>query len=446
MATEAAYHTKTSVKAAPSVARLSRKRRIAIWSLIVLATIIALVGSLTLFAKRQMLDNTAWKNTSTQVIQNQKVQTALAAYMVNQLYDNVNVAQRLQQAFPPRLDRLAAPLASALRQPAQKSAEAIIARPRFQQAFVNLSVIAHQKLVNVLENKTGHGISTGNGVVTLDLHTFISELGTQLGLPASALAKIPADAGVITLMKSSQLSAAQQGVRLLKVLSTFVLIAVLALYALAIYLARGARRRTLRNVGWSFTFVGITVLLVRRALGNWAVDTLSSPSYKGTVHDVWLIGTAILGQIGTAALIYGLVTVLAASLAGPTRIGTKLRGWLAPTLNEQLGAVTAVVGGLYLLLVLWGPTYSLRTWWGILLFAALIATGLYALRKQTLVEFPHVDGEQEPVLAPATATAGGQTATDQIARLAGLHNAGAISDDEFNRAKQLALDANGHRQ
>jgi Short C-terminal domain len=445
MASAAAHPTKKSVDAKAS-AGLSRKRRFAIWSLIVLATIIALVGSMTLFVKRQMLDNTAWKNASTQVIQNPKVQSALAAFMVNQLYDNVNVTQRFQQALPPNLDPLAAPLASALRQPAQKSAEAIIARPRFQQAFVNLSVIAHQKLVNVLENKTGHGISTGNGVVTLDLHTFITELGTQLGLPQAALEKIPADAGVVTLMKSDQLATAQQGVRLLKVLSAFVLIAVLALYAAAVYLARGARRRTLRNVGWSFTFVGVIVLLARRALGNWAVDTLSSPSYKGTVHDVWLIGTAILGQIGTAMLIYGLVTVLAASLAGPTRIGTKLRGWLAPTLNEQVGAVTAVVGGLYLLLVLWGPTYSLRTWWGILLFAALIAGGLYALRKQTLLEFPQVEGEPKPALAPATATAGSQTATDQIAVLAGLHDAGDISDDEFNRAKQLALGPNGHPQ
>jgi hypothetical protein len=85
----------------------------------------------------------------------------------------------------------------------------------------------------------------------------------------------------------------------------------------------------------------------------------------------------------------------------------------------------------------------LRTWWGILLVAALITVGLYTLRKQTLVEFPHLEGEQEPALAPATATAGAQTTTHQIARFAGLHNAGEISDDEFNRAKQLALAPNG---
>src|SRR5262249_50331272 len=155
------------------------------------------------------------------------------------------------------------------------------------------------------------------GVVTLNLNSFVTELGTELGLPDAALAKIPADAGVITLMTSDQLGAAQKGVRLVKVLSAFVLIAVLVLYALAIYLARGVRRRTLRNVGWAFALVGVIVLVVRRAVGNWAVDTLASASFKGTVHDVWLIGTALFGQIGTSALLYGLAIVIAASLAGP---------------------------------------------------------------------------------------------------------------------------------
>lgn len=442
MATVAAHPTKTSMKAAASEARLSRKRRIAVWSLVILATLVALVGSLTLWVQRQMLDNTAWKNASTQVIQSQQVQTALAAFVVNQLYDNVNVAQRLEQRLPPNLDPLAPTLASALRQPAERTAEAILARERFQERFVNLSATAHEKLVNVLENKTGYGISTGNGVVTLNLHTFVTELGQQIGLSDAALAKIPPDAGVITIMKSDQLSAAQKSVRLLKLVSAFVLIAVLALYALAIYLARGIRRQTLRNVGWSLALVGIIVLLLRHAVGNWAVDTLSSPSYKGTVHDVWLIGTAILGQIGVAAILYGVVTAIGASLAGPTRIAHRLRTWIAPALNDQPGAVAAGIGGVYLLLILWGPTHALRTWWGILLFAALIAAGTYVLRRQTLLEFPHIEHEPETILTAPTAGPGTTTA-DQIASLAALHESGAMSDEEYVRAKDLVLSANG---
>jgi hypothetical protein len=410
--------------------------------LIIVATIIALVGSLTLWVDRQLLDNSAWKNASAQAIRNPQVQTALSTFAVNELYDNVNVAQRLERALPPNLEVLAAPLASALRQPAERTAQAILARPRFQQLFISLSAIAHQKLVNVLENKTGYGISTGNGVVTLNLHTLVTELGREIGLPQAALSRIPANVGVVRLMNSNQLAAAQRGVRTIRVLSAFVLIVVLLLYALAVYLARGARRRTLRNVGWAFALVGIIVLVVRRETGNWAVNTLSSPSYKGTVQDVWLIGTAILGQIGTSAILYGLGTVIAVSLAGPTRIAHGVRGRLAPALNEEPGAVAAAVGGIYLLLIFWGPTHALRMWWGILLFAALIAAGLYGLRRQTLVEFPHIEREPEPALTQAAAGSAAQaTIAQQVADLAALHDSGALSDVEYIRAKDLVLSA-----
>ena len=65
--------------AAPTVtaaAPLSRKRRIVVWVLVVLATIIALVAIMTTWVKRQMLDNTAWNKATTQVIQDPQVQTA----------------------------------------------------------------------------------------------------------------------------------------------------------------------------------------------------------------------------------------------------------------------------------------------------------------------------------------------------------------------------------
>src|SRR4051795_10030897 len=139
----------------------------------------------------------------------------------------------------------------------------LLESPRAQQVFVNASSLAQQKLVNVLENKTGHGISTGNGVVTLDLSELVSEVGTALGVPASALAKIPPDTGVITVMRSDQLSAAQSAVQAVRVLSTGLLVLVLALYALAIYLAHGERRPTLRNIGFAFVLVGLTILVVR---------------------------------------------------------------------------------------------------------------------------------------------------------------------------------------
>jgi hypothetical protein len=149
-----------------------------------------------------MLDNQSWKDASAQLIADPKVQNALSVYLVNELYDNVNVASGLEQRLPTNLKPLAAPVAAALRQPATDGVKRLLEGPRVQQLWINASGAAHEKLVNVLENKTGHGISTGNGVVTLDLTELVKEIGTDLGVPASALAKIPPDAGVITVMRS----------------------------------------------------------------------------------------------------------------------------------------------------------------------------------------------------------------------------------------------------
>jgi putative oligomerization/nucleic acid binding protein len=427
--------------AQPSVGALSRRRRVLIWALIVTASLLGLVSVLTMWVQRQMLDNRSWEKASTQVIEDAQVRTALSAYLVNQLYDQVNVERAIEQRLPANLKELAGPLSSALRQPATSTAEFILARPRVQQLWITSTTIAHQKLVNVLENKTGYGISTGNGAVTVNLHGLVTELGADLGLPAAALEKVPADAGVITVMKSDQLAAAQTGVRVIKVLSAWLLVLVLALYALAIYLARGARRATLRNVGWAFVIVGLIVLVIRRVVGNYALDALASPTYRGTIHDVWLIGTAILGETGAATVMYGLVTVAGAALAGPTKAAVAARRRLAPLLDRHLGLCAAGLATAYLLLILWGPTYALRTWWGVLLFAALLAAGVAALRRQTRAEFAGAGGQsltgslldRLPTKKEPASTA------EEIARLAGLRAEGVISDDEFARAKKLAL-------
>ncbi|HKD95701.1 MAG TPA: hypothetical protein VKB43_13425 [Gaiellaceae bacterium] len=369
-------------------APLSRTRRIVIWVLVVLATVLALVSILTTWVNRQMLDNAAWNRATAQVIQDPQVQTALGDFTVNQLYENINVTQALQQHLPQQLKGLAPQLSGALQGPAARAVTLLLQRPRVQQAFIQASSIAHQKLVAVLEDKTCCGISTGNGVVTLNAHELLVEVGTQLGLSSDVLARLPSTAGQITLLKSDQLSAAQTGVRAIRVLSVWLLFGVLVLYGVAIYLARGARRATLRNAGLGLALVGLITLVIRRLLGNYLTDALSTPGYQPATHRMYLIGTSILGQIGQAAVLYGAIAALAAVFAGPTEPAVWLRRKLAPTLNEHQGIVWGSVGFIFVLLVLWGGTHALREWWGILLLGGLIALGVVALRRQTLQEFP----------------------------------------------------------
>ena len=93
--------------------------------------------------------------------------------------------------------------------------------------------------------------------------------------------------------------------------------------------------------------VGLLVLVLRTLLGNYITDALASPGYTVATHHLWLIGTSILGQIGAATLLYGVITALGAVYAGPTSIAVRLRQSLAPTMNERQGIVWGAVGLVY---------------------------------------------------------------------------------------------------
>jgi len=367
---------------------LSRGRRIAIWALVVLASVVMLVSILTMWVQRQVLDNNSWRHASQQLIQDPKVQDTLSIYLTNQIFDNTDVAGALEKRLPPQFDKLAPEIAGALRGAAQNAIHILLQRPRVQQLWVNASSAAHDKLVNVLEDKTGHGITTGSGTVTIDLHVLLTDVAKELGLPGTLISKLPPDTGKITVMKSSQLDTVQKSVKVLNVFSVFLLIAVLGLYALAIFLAKGARRTTLRNIAFAFIAVGLIVLLVRRFTGNHVITALTSPEYDGTISRVWVIGSSILGDIGRATIFYGVIALLGTMLAGPTRLATRVRRWIAPTVVEQPGVAWGIVAGLFLLLVLWGPTHALKTWWGILILAGFLALGFEALRRAMTREFP----------------------------------------------------------
>ena len=342
----------------PDAGRMRGGRRALVWTLVVLASLITLGSTLNSWVEREMLDNQSWEDASAELIEDPEVQSALSVFLVNELYDNVDVASALEQRLPPDLKRLAAPVAAGARKPVTDGVQRLLEAPRVQQLFINASAEAHQKAVNVLEDKTGHGISTGDGVVTLDLGELVTEIGTQLGVSDSALAKIPPDTGMITVMSSDRLSAAQTAVKTARVLSAVLLVLVLALYALAIYLARGERRETLRNIGFAFVLIGLIVLVVRRVTGNEVIDALTTPQGEAGGRQAWLIASELLSQLGWAEVLYGAIVVAATIFAGPTAAATSVRGRVAPVLNERPVIAWAAVGAVFLLLVLWGGTLA----------------------------------------------------------------------------------------
>jgi hypothetical protein len=160
----------------------------------------------------------------------------------------------------------------------------------------------------------------------------------------------------------------------------------------------------LRNIGAALLVVGILLLVIRRAVGNYIVDALASgESVRDAVGSTWIIGTELLAEVAWALIVYGLVILLGTWLAGPSRYAVRAKRWIAPTLRDRPGIAWGALAVIYLLLVLWGPVPALRSWVGVLLLGGLVALGFEAFRRVAIGELEA--GEPPPASAPAAPAA-----------------------------------------
>ena len=417
-------------------------------ALLALATLIAFVAIFSIWVNRQALNTDNWVNTSEQLLQNEEVQTRLSNYLADQLFENVEVQAELEATLPPRLAPLAGPAAGALRQLAPQVAQRALSTPQFEGLWSGANRRAHERLLEIV-NGGSSTVSTDGGEVTLDLNSLLSQVGGQLG--GNLASKVPADAGQLTILKSDQLSLAQDIVNLIRKLPVVLTLLALLLYGLAIFLAGPRRREALRGVGFGFVVAGVLALVLRHFGGSAVTGALaSSDSVKPAVDAVWSIGTSLLVTVAVSAITFGILLVIGAWLAGPTRSATALRHEAAPYLRERPGATYAVVAMIFLVLILWAPVVAFHKLFGLILLAVLMVLGTEVLRRQAAAEFPDADfgglGDRMRASAPGRSTAEPQpppreSKIDQLERITALREKGALSEEQYEAAKAEVLGA-----
>jgi hypothetical protein len=367
-----------------AAARPGRGLRALVWTLVGLAAVLLLVSSLTIWVKRQALDTDSWVATSGSLLENEDVRDLTASTLVDELFADGRAEAALEERLPEQLKPLAPQIAAGLQAAALDAAERLLALPQTQAVWEDVNREAHERLVAILEEEDGDRIQVEDGKVTLNLQPLVDRLGSRLGVEVD----LPPDAAQVTLVESDDLEAAQTGVKLVKVLSVLIALIVLGLLALALWLARGFRRETLRAIGWSFVLVGVLILVARRLAGDAIIDSITTSVNEQAGIAIWGIGTELLRDIGWAVVAYGLAAVLAAWIAGPTRWATALRRAAAPTIRSRPWVAYGAVAAAFLLFLLWGPTGASQRLLGVVVLALLLALGVWLLRRQILREFP----------------------------------------------------------
>ena len=427
-----------------------RRRRIAVALILLLASVLLLGTAADVWVKRQVLSTPKWVAASDKILANPKVQDALATYIVDEIYSNVDVQKELAEKLPEGWKGIAGPIAAGIRTPATSAVDKILSSDQVAKIWHTVNEKAHQTLVNVLEDKTKIG-STKDGKVTLDVGEIVRIVGTDLGLPSSVMDKVPSNVGQITIFESSSLATIQKAVKVLNILGPVLFVVIVALYSLAVWLARGRRRLTLRNVGWSIIVVGILLITIRRVTGNYVESIISNAQYSVAGKIIFGILSELLFDTAWVLISWGAIIVAGRLSIGPGRIAVWARRTVARLFNAEPIIFWVSAAVLYLLVLFFVPSPALRLWWSVIIIGIVVALGLEFLRRRSIVEFPEahldieLDGVKESVskswssVKSRFAHNSSGDHVEQLQKLSELHSSGALSDEEFAAAKAKLL-------
>lgn len=370
---------------------MSRGRRRFVRVLIVLGSLLAFLSVFAIWTERQALNTDDWVETSGRLIQNETIREKLSDYLVDQLYENVDVEKELSQKLPGDTKDLAGPISGGLRQVAGEGANQVLQSSTAQELWKSANRTTHEQLLEVLEEKEGT-LATEEGKVSLNLGSLVTNLADQVGIGADLAEKLPEDAGQITILRSDQLKTAQDIVVAIKGLALVLSLLTFLCFGLAIYLSRESRWVTVLSCGIGLVAAGFAVIVAREVAGGIVVGQLvEEESVKPAAEAAWSIGTSLMTSIATTVIVIGVLFGIAGWLASPTGSARATRRALAPALRDYpayVYALLAVVVGIYFLSA---PTQNLRSFLTTLVIAGLAAFGIHELRKQSSEEFPDAD-------------------------------------------------------
>src|SRR4051794_7603725 len=198
-----------------STPEIRRAHRGGVYALVVAATVTAFLAVLAIWVQRQVLDGDNWTASSSRLLEDPAIRTAVSGYLVDQLYANVDVAGELRARLPAQTKGLAGPAAGGLRSVAGNLADQALQRPRVQAAWELANKRAHARLLQVL-NGGGSVVSTGNGEVAIDLRALLSEIDARAGIGGRLARPPPPPAPHPLLLRSHHPQAAPDGASALR--------------------------------------------------------------------------------------------------------------------------------------------------------------------------------------------------------------------------------------
>ncbi|WP_320776833.1 hypothetical protein [Streptomyces sp. CRN 30] len=427
-------------------ARTRTLRRTVAAVLVALAAVVAVMSVVGVWGSRTTLNTDRWVATVGPLPKDPEVNTAVATYLSQEIFTQLDVERRLTEALPPRAAFLAGPLTGAVQDYVRKIVAELMATDRFQDLWEAANRRAHDRIVDVLEER-GDLVETEGDTVRLDLLPLVNNLldvledrlpsvfGKELDLPTLSSGEVPPelrqrietalgvtlpeDFAQIRFYDRGELGQLQDAVLMFKRAVVGLVVAVPVLLALALWVSPD-RRRTLLQLGL-WLVVTVTVLTsVVRAVRDQLLGQVDPGVYREGVRSaLWTVFTT-LRERGDQLLWFGVGLAVLAYLAGPGRLPVALRryaaqgaragGHLAARAGERIGKDATVrpwtarhadalrTGGAVLAVLI---ALLLSSWTALLVIALLLAGFEIAVTLLARGQDPSPPAGEAPRGAPA---------------------------------------------
>jgi hypothetical protein len=287
--------------------------------------------------------------------QNPQVAAAVADYTTNQVFQAINVEERLRTVLPPQAAFVAGPVAGELRNTVRQTVTNVLQSDRFNTIWVELNRRAHQRALAII-NGTSDVVVTRENRVDIDLLPLINQVlrelstqlptmfGKQISLPDLSSGEIPENLRVrvedalgvtlpanfaqFTIYDSGQLWAAQQAVATAKRDLVLFVVGTIVLLLLALLISP-RRRRTLLQLGLWLVVAAVAVTAVLRAVRNQLLEQVPAGLYRDGLAAALTSVFSVLRTRGTQLIWIGAVLAVLMYLIGPGRGPTWLRRQIA---------------------------------------------------------------------------------------------------------------------
>lgn len=313
---------------------------------LVLAVLLAGLGTLTAWARTQVLDTDVWVETSRATIQAPEVQDAVGRWTVDQVFDRAHPESALRSVLPDRVDVLAGPLTSRLRTESYEAAIRAMGDPWVEERWVESNRAAHERLLRIIDGDDPILLETSQGLV-LDLRPLLEGIAERIGMDAAIVDKIPSSVSQVRAKRSPEAERAIELLRLLDGWGGLVSLLSLPLLALGIWLSHD-RRRAWMLTGAGLVGVAMLVAWAATALGPLVTEAIAtSLTWQAAVLTTWETITAPLHDMAAALGAVGVLMAVLAWSTAPSGLPRRARDAARPVLVDRpplAVAIAAVVG------------------------------------------------------------------------------------------------------